>query len=373
MPKALTPARVVSYLLDQSLASPEDVLTGGLSITNVSRRNRDFAVERSDGSSYFLKQAARRHFKAALAHEAAVYRFLSGLKSPVLAKHLPRFHRYDASKGILVLELYPRSRSLAEEQLRTGRFPPRCAAQFAVALAELHRLTQGHRRIAPGADGSERISFGAAPPTALSFHRPEWRSLSMVSRGNLRLLAEIQAQPSLCAELDRLRAAWTPTALIHNDVKADNVLLTGPPEQAHKSLRLIDWETARAGEPAWDLASAFSDYLSFWIMSIPVLDQDVSARLLQRARYPLARIQPALRAFWEAYRRQARLDPAQAEERLARAMRYLAPALIAAAYQQLAAALDPTPHALCLLQLAVNVLRRPGSARTALFGSKSPG
>jgi hypothetical protein len=47
----------------------------------------------------------------------------------------------------------------------------------------------------------------------------------------------------------RARGAWRAVALIHADLKHDNVLVN-----TDGRIALIDWEMARIGDPAWDLA-----------------------------------------------------------------------------------------------------------------------
>jgi thiamine kinase-like enzyme len=65
----------------------------------------------------------------------------------------------------------------------------------------------------------------------------------------LPLLRKAAARPALVRGLRRARGAWRELALIHGDLKHDNLLRDGAGHYA-----LIDWEMARIGDPAWDLA-----------------------------------------------------------------------------------------------------------------------
>ena len=65
---------------------------------------------------------------------------------------------------------------------------------------------------------------------------------------------------------------------------------------------LIDWELAGRGEAALDIGTVLAEYLSAWVGSIPIVEVATPGRLLSHARYPLRRMQPAIDAFWSAYR-----------------------------------------------------------------------
>jgi hypothetical protein len=79
-------------------------------------------------------------------------------------------------------------------------------------------------------------------------------------------------------------------------------------------------------------------------------------------------MRPALRAFWDGYVREARLDPAEADRRLVRAARYSAARLLQTAFEQTQAGSRLTGTTMCLCQVAVNVLRRPHEGAVRLLG-----
>jgi aminoglycoside phosphotransferase (APT) family kinase protein len=67
------------------------------------------------------------------------------------------------------------------------------------------------------------------------------------------LLVRLGADAQVVAGLRRARGSWRARCLIHGDLKHDNVLIrrgTGGLEVA-----IVDWEMARIGDPAWDLAA----------------------------------------------------------------------------------------------------------------------
>jgi hypothetical protein len=70
------------------------------------------------------------------------------------------------------------------------------------------------------------------------------------------LLRFAASDPLLVAGMREARRLWRPLALIHADLKHDNVLVEANPEGWQ--VRVVDWEMARVGDPAWDLATLTS-------------------------------------------------------------------------------------------------------------------
>ena len=115
----------------------------------------------------------------------------------------------------------------------------------------------------------------------------------------------LQSNRPLAAGLDGLRSEWVGDTLIHNDIKGDNILVS---VEAGVKVRLIDWELIQIGDAAWDVGAVLRDFLNYWLLSVP-LSGDLSAeQMLAGARVPLAKLHPAARAFWQAYRASAKID-----------------------------------------------------------------
>ena len=86
-------------------------------------------------------------------------------------------------------------------------------------------------------------------------------------------------------------------------------------------------------------------------------------RLLSQARYPLRRMQPAIDAFWSAYR-----DAISAPPNLRRAVELAAVRLLQTAVERAQVLSAPSAHLVTLLQLADNMLQEPERAATTLLG-----
>ncbi|PYQ26415.1 MAG: hypothetical protein DMF56_24350 [Acidobacteria bacterium] len=334
----LTRSEVVPYLLRRGLIEAKSVVDGDLTIVDASRRNHNFGILRERGFSYLLKQGTDAERRETIANEALVY---SSLR---LDPYLPRLVHYDSDEHVLILEYLTGARDLHEHQIRTGRFSSRLASSIGRALSILHR--------APWRDEF----FVHQAPWVLSVHRPNLESLCDTSGANLQVIKIVQQSAEYCELLDALRAEWRAEALIHFDLKWDHCLVSSA------RLKIIDWEIAGVGDPDWDVGSIFSSYLHSWLRSIPITGETPPDRFLQFARYPLEKIQPALRAFWRSYAGDA------ADERLLRTVRYAAARLTQAAYEQMQTVSEIGGTAVCALQLGLNILRRPQEAARHLLG-----
>ena len=91
---------------------------------------------------------------------------------------------------------------------------------------------------------------------------------------------------------------------------------------------------AGPGDPAEDVGAFFGEYLRAWLRSIPALNPQEGLLTPALARYPLVRMQPALRAFWEAYARHRGRSTADLSPTLRRATRFAAARLLTAALEE---------------------------------------
>lgn len=345
---------VLELLMARGLLAPRDVVDGALAIRDVSRRNRNFRVTTVDGPSYVVKQGFGAEGRATVTHEAAVYAALGNLDSPV-ARHMPTCHAWEPDRALLVLELLPRARSLAEHQSR-GRFSGSVAASLGRALGALHAAT-------PQPEG-----VAAQPPSAFWIHRPAVAWMRDLSEANLALIRALQGAAGVPELLDGLREEWRVDAVTHRDLKADNCVVVRDAAGRGTGVRLVDWEMAGPGDSAWDSGSVLGDYLASWLVSIPITGEHPPERFAELARFPLERMRPALRRFWDAYAGAACLDDLGADRALLRAVRFSGARLVQTAFEQSQFATSLTGTTLCIVQVAINVLRRPHEAAVRLLG-----
>ena len=133
-------------------------------------------------------------------------------------------------------------------------------------------------------------------------------------------------------------------------------------------LKIVDWELAGLGDPLWDVGSLFSAYLSFWLLFVPITTGTGPRHCVELARYPLEKMQSALRAFWQSYVRGMQLDSKTAEQMLVRAVKYSAARLVQTCYEQMHTSSQLIGNVVCSLQLSLNILKRPREASNELLG-----
>lgn len=347
---------VTRYLLERSLLDPAAVIDGELAIHDVSSRNRNYRVVTRGGPSYLLKQPVGEEGIWTVANEAAVYQRLAAVGDG-MAHFLPTFYGYDAEGRVLVLELLQDAEDLRGFHARTGRFAPGPAALVGSALGALHRTT----RAVPSGNALNGAAW------ILSVHRPDARLFRDVSAAGLEMIRVVQGAAGFPEALDRLREEWLPTALIHGDVKWDNCLRTVGTD-GDERVRLIDWESASLGDPAWDIGSALSQYLSFWLFSIPVTGAEPPERFPELARYPLDDMKPATTACWHAYVKARRLDDGSAAREMLRAVRFAGARLVQTAFESAQVMPQMMSSTALHLRVAFNVLQRPMEAAVQLMG-----
>ncbi len=187
-----------------------------------------------------------------------------------------------------------------------------------------------------------------------------------MTRGQREVLRLLQEHSEIGRELESAAASWRRETLIHGDLRGGNILVRGM-KSPRPAVFLVDWELVRRGDRAWDLGGVLADTLSFWVAGMSHRADRTPAQRDRSALYPLASIQPALRAFWRAYLAASGLAP-DAESLRGRAVPYAAARLIQFAWEYGGRLDDLSPRVVLLIQLAANILARPEKAQTDLFG-----
>lgn len=355
---------IAPYLLDRKLVSRESILNGDLTVHDISRRNHNFRVISRDGPSYLIKQGTTPEGIASVAREAAFHRLLGRTAGSALVRaYIPALADYDASTGVLVLMLIADAGDLRHYHARTGRFSVTLARELGTALARLHGTSYAAGR----ARGAREFALG--PPWILSVHRPAVEDLVTRSPASLEVVKLVQRVPDLGAHFDELSASWTPSMLSHGDLKWENCLAY--PRQGsrrHDRLAIVDWETAGLGDPCWDIGSAFSAYLTFWVLSMPLTADAPLSQLPEMARYPLSAMHPALRSFWRAYAKIRGLAGFAAADCIFRSVRFAAARLVQTAFEQMQMRTELTGNVVAMVQLAQNIADRPMEAAYGLLG-----
>lgn len=359
------------FLLERGLVSAGSIVHGDLAITSAARRNRNLRVSRRDGPGYLIKQPddPQAGGQFTLRSEASFYAFCHHEPSAAPARaSLPTLLFADFERALLAIELYEDAAQLWTHYRRweADAFPVKTAEALGRALGRIH-----HTFRLPGLAAHERLGWlRREPPWIMQVHKPGPEMLGILSPANYQTLKIVQTQQGLSGHLDKLLPLWQPTTVIHGDIKADNILVRPAPEPvaaAPFEVLLIDWETVQLGDPAWDLAAALQDFLLFWVFSMNQAAPS-PAEMASSARYPLASLQPAMRALWRGYRAGAQLASDESNALIGRATRFSAARLIQSAYEFAQNAQSLPVGSVLLLQLSANLLTDPETAQVQLYG-----
>lgn len=339
---------VLQVARDAGLVTDEMLLRCDIELRVADRRNVNTVIVVDGGPRWFAKQAAAGASGHLIDREAT-------LLSRVGDRHLaaPSLVAHDATRRLAVTVFVDHAETLAARVERLGRLNLAIARRLGRELARVHT-----------ADPSPAASSSVSPPWCYSLAAPLAEVVADASPGSLRLLARVQS-PALADGLGRLAAAWRPDAIVHNDLKFDNVLVA---RQRPFAITIADWETVTTGDPAWDVGSLIGEFLTAWLSSMTA-DPDATIEDMQAsATRPLAPMLPVIRAYLDTYRRHADASP----EFLYRAVANAGARVLQSAYESLQDRTALSPLSALQMQLAVNVIARPEEAAVRLLEVGTP-
>ena len=347
----------VPFLLDRGLIRDEEILAGEVAVEAVPRRNRNLRITTGKSSGLFVKQPEdlAQGSRETLRTEGDFYR-RHAFRGGAPACSLPALLLYEPSGPLLVLELLPAHRTLAEHarSLPPPHFPIATYRELGRRLAGLHAALRP--------DGDEALAPVSLPWVSRA-HEPSPSALRVLSPASLAALEILQGSAAIREGLGRLEALWTPCTLIHGDLRADNVLVGGG-TGGGEDIRLVDWELSQAGDPAWDLAAVLSSLVVLWLGGFPSSDQGAGDPA-EAAAVPWAVFQAAGLALWQGYRAHEHYEPAPG---MAARVATFAAARIVQSVLELAARRAELPElAVLLLQVSENVFADPARAAAKLF------
>jgi hypothetical protein len=255
----LTLAGAVPWLVRNRLVPASavvDARDGRVEVRDYTRRNRNVKVLVPRRAGVLLKQAMEpdnAELSAGVAREAATLRAFA--RAPALApmrRFVPTLLRHDPRDAILATALVHPATTLGKLHQARGVSP---ASSLTVGRI-LARLRVAGIRAAR--EGSLRAIPRETPaalriPTSLD-HRAKEDPHAAALRDALHGLP-------FAAAPERV------VGLVHGDARWDNFLLTsGAGPRGELNARLVDWELAHRGDPAWDLGYALCEHVRAWLV-----------------------------------------------------------------------------------------------------------
>ena len=146
-------------------------------------------------------------------------------------------------------------------------------------------------------------------------------------------------------------------------MKFDNCLVLDG--DGARTLKIVDWELADAGEDLWDVAGILQNYLYWSAISTQ------SGHGGWTVTMPFEQLQPAMRAVWDAYCSELGTTAADAGPRLERCVSYAAARLLQSIMEMLCVTPAMSSHIALLLQTSLNILRGPAAMAGMITGTEA--
>jgi serine/threonine protein kinase len=370
----LDTTNVFEYLTNLNYCSVTDRDTSDISI--IPAKNFNILITFADGRSLLVKQElhddrgqTRSEFQLAWRLKQLVASFPDfGGKIGTFLQDLLHF---DPDRSILVVEYLTTHRDLYNYYANENQFPIAIARSIGRVLAILHSKTfnssehhqfleqHSHPRSAnPAIELVHRLAritpdiFGLIPPECLQFFKL------------------YQRFPSLSQAIFDLNNSITPSCLVHNDLKINNILLDLNWESSGSTvIKLIDWERASWGDPAFDLGCMLGSYLEIWLDGLAISNALSINESLQLTPTPLELLQPSLFNLIDAYLAGFPAIKISRPDYLDRVVQFAGLSLI----QRIEIILDEDRvfgnRGIVMLQVAKQLICTPQAAMNTLFGS----
>jgi Ser/Thr protein kinase RdoA (MazF antagonist) len=368
---SLSSHNVIQYLEGAGLCSSEDGTSADSELLH--GKNHNFVVTSPSNRKLLVKQERYEEnhgFSHELFNEWLLHQLLE--RFPVLgnisaiASSLVHF---DEENSILVRNYLSEYQELGS-LCRDGIFLDAIASEIGKSLASLHRTTYERREyrsfMATAPQGMIRYQF-FNPAQGISTVAPE--IFGSITTEALKFYVFNQRYESLEAALADLASQWNPCCLTHNDLKLENILVHSKSENQSNSLvRLIDWEAASWGDPAFDLGTLIASYLLVWLESLVVDPTLELAESLQLAVIPVEMVQPTILALTRAYLRTFPMILEYRQDFVLRVVQFAGLAII----NQLEETIKCKKHfdnaGICMLQVAKTLVTMPQLAVQTVFG-----
>lgn len=253
---------------------------------------------------------------------------------------------------------------------KENTFPSEIAAAIGTRLATIHRDTFNRQEYQDFfCQNQDNSTTDQVTNLVRRLERISPEIFGSVPADGLKFFALYQRYDSLGQAIAQLASAFSPSCLTHNDLKLNNILLHTNWQQSSNIVRLIDWERAAWGDPAFDLGTLISSYVQIWLGSLVISNSLSIEESLRLAMTPLDRLQPPIAALVQSY---LNTFPDIIEHRpdfLLRVVQFAGFALI----QQIQAMIQYQKSfgnaGIAMLQVAKTLLCRPEQSMPTIFGA----
>ncbi|WP_445249413.1 phosphotransferase family protein [Microcoleus sp. OTE_8_concoct_300] len=368
----LSSHNVTSYLRGLALCTDAD--EDLVQIDSIPAKNFNLLVTLSSGHKYLVKQeryASDGKTAGEFLNEWRIQEFLQ--QFPELENFralLPVVLHFDRENSIMVSQYLDDYRDLADFYAKENVFPSAIASSIGTLIATIHRSTYNRPQYREFFYKTNTLPINRVKYVTNKLERVEPEIFGMVPPEVLKFISLYQRYDSLGQAMAELSTAFNPCCLTHNDLKVNNILLhVDSHKSSEKIVRLIDWERANWGDPAFDLGILINTYLVIWLNSLVISNSLTIEESLRLATIPLEKIQPSIAALTCTY-----FDnfPEILEHRpdfLLRVVQFTGFGLIQQVLSMMQNQASLGNTGIAILQVAKSLLCRPEQSMQTIFGS----
>jgi 5-methylthioribose kinase len=338
----------------------------------VETKNFNIRVTLPNHSKLLVKQERPQGIPGELWHEQTIrvlFDQWDDLK--FIQTYLPHILHADKDNAILIFNYLDEYEDLDLFYRNSQDFSIEIAATLGASLSTIHRATfdkhlvrdwllQSAQEMGMGKPFNSLQTLDAIAPEVFGSFPAE----------GFKFIALYQRYDSLGQAIAELEGAFTPCCLAHNDLRLCNILLHQNWEQQGERdrLRLIDWERAGWGDPAYDLGTLIASYLKLWLNSLVVSKALKLEESLRLATIPLEKLQPSIAALLRTYLAGFPEITGDRQDFLKRVVQFTGMALVSEILASIKYQKAFGNAGICMLQVAKSLVCRPEASLSTITG-----
>jgi len=368
----LSSHNVASYLRGLALCTDAD--QDLVQIDSIPAKNFNLLVTLPNGHKYLVKQeryASDGKTAGEFLNEWRIQEFLQQFPElETFRALLPVVLHFDRENSIMVSQYLDDYRDLADFYAKENVFPSAIASSIGTIIATIHRSTYNRQEYREFFYNTNTLPINRVEYFTSKLERIEPEIFGIVTPDVLKFISLYQRYDSLGQAIAELSTAFKPCCLTHNDLSVNNILWHIDSYKSSDSIvRLIDWERANWGDPAFDLGILITNYVVIWLNSLVISSSLTIEESLRLATIPLDKIQPFIAALTCTY-----LDnfPEILEHRsdfLVRVVQFAGFGLIQQVMATMQNKVSLGNTGIGILQVAKSLLCRPEQSMQTIFGS----
>lgn len=368
---------VFEYLTTLEYAQVSDRDTSKVAV--IPAKNFNVLITFKDGQNLLVKQELHNNcgesqgeFWAAWQMQELINKF-PDLESKIGA-FLPELIYFDPENSILVVNYLADYIDAYQYYTNENIFPVEVARLIGQLLATIHSQTFEQPQYQQWFEPHQNLSDGSHPAIELidRLTHVTPQVFQVTPPECLQFFRLYQRFPNLSLAIVDLGKSIRPSCLVHYDLDLNNILVDLEWQRPESTvIRMIDWERANWGDPAFDLGSLMASYLEIWLDGLTVSNSLSINESLKLATTPLELLQPSLFALVQAYLIGFPAIMLTHPDYLDRAIQFAGLALVKKIETKLYADRSFDNRGIVVLQVAKQLICTPQAAMNTLFGANS--